>query len=335
MKESTKYILKLHGWRIDRAIHNYIYFNYYDTYVKTITNPVLPYVKKLDEIKAGKRKPSFLDKLAAKWLDLNMKPFAHRYHGKVISRDDAVKMLSLNESIDLGPDETKRIVPYKYATKIILSEPTHFAAMECPCKAAQPEHERCQPSKSCIAVGKNLVNFWMEHGEKFGVERLTREQVIERIDALRKTGHFNQAYFKVATGGRTGVICNCCEKCCGQGTVVKLIKDMTDRHRGKLAKIKACKLDPLMHNCASAPSGYTVKHDKEKCDLSGDCVNICPFEAVKITDGKYRYDPVACMGCGLCVEHCKQDALRLVFEDRGGYIPLDIDLVKERLKKTG
>ena len=33
MKKSTRNIVKMHGWRLDRAIHNYIYFVYYHVYV--------------------------------------------------------------------------------------------------------------------------------------------------------------------------------------------------------------------------------------------------------------------------------------------------------------
>jgi len=29
MKESTRKIIRLHGWRLDRAIHNYLYYQFY------------------------------------------------------------------------------------------------------------------------------------------------------------------------------------------------------------------------------------------------------------------------------------------------------------------
>ena len=34
MRESTKVLMKKHGWRFDRAIHNYLYFAWYYPYVK-------------------------------------------------------------------------------------------------------------------------------------------------------------------------------------------------------------------------------------------------------------------------------------------------------------
>lgn len=36
MKESTKVMIKKHGLRVDRAIHNYVYFVFYYPYVKII-----------------------------------------------------------------------------------------------------------------------------------------------------------------------------------------------------------------------------------------------------------------------------------------------------------
>ena len=36
------------------------------------------------------------------------------------------------------------------------------------------------------------------------------------------------------------------------------------------------------------------------------------------------------MGCELCVEKCEHGALSLAWEE-GGLIPLDIDIVKEKL----
>ena len=34
MKVSTRNLVKLHGWRIDRFVHNYLYFAFYRPYVR-------------------------------------------------------------------------------------------------------------------------------------------------------------------------------------------------------------------------------------------------------------------------------------------------------------
>jgi len=36
MKESTKKMLKKHGWRFDRFVHNFIYFKFYYPYIKFV-----------------------------------------------------------------------------------------------------------------------------------------------------------------------------------------------------------------------------------------------------------------------------------------------------------
>ena len=297
MKESTKRVFRLHGWRVDRAIHNYLYFMFYDLYVKAALYLTKGIVALFSWLEATKYIPKFI---------------FERYHAKVLSKGDITKILDLEETVMLGPDTTNRIVPYKYANKIVLREPTHLAVMDCPCKLEL--EDPCQPVASCIAVGMPLVDFWMEHCAKYNVRRIDREEALEIIDAHRKTGHINQAFFKVATGGSMGVLCNCCPKCC-----------VSMRATALAQKIKGGR-----EICMYAPSGYTTVHDADKCELCGACAEICNFGAIEISDGVRVYHPEKCFGCELCVESCERGALELTLE-KGGFIPLDIDLVKETL----
>ncbi len=299
MKESTKRVFKLHGWRLDRAIHYYLYFTLYDIYVRGALYLTKILVLLLSRLEAAKYIPKFI---------------FNRYHAKVLSREDVNKILDLEETVMLGPDTTNRIVPYRYANKIILREPTHLAVMDCPCKKEMKDP--CQPLASCIAVGRPVVDFWMEHCERLNVRRITKEEALAIIDEHRMSGHINQAFFKVATGGSMGVLCNCCPKCC-----------VSMRATALAQKIRGAQ-DITMY----APSGYTVKCDAEKCKLSGECAKACSFGAIEVVDGVRSYRPDKCFGCGLCVEYCPNDALSLTYvESAGGLIPLDIDLAKEIL----
>jgi len=298
MKESTKKVFELHGWRVDRAVHNYIYFRFYDKYVPIIGLYMTRVVVALfSRFKATRYLVDFI---------------FNRYHAKVLSHGDIIKILDLEEPVMLGRDTTKRIVPYKYANKIVLTEPTHLAVMDCPCKLEM--EEPCQPVASCIAIGRPVVDFWMEHCGKYNARRITREEALSIIDEHRKTGHINQAFFKVATGGSMGVLCNCCPECC-----------VSMRATALAQKIKGAQ-----DLCMYAPSGYKVEHDADMCDLCGACVEICNFGAVEITDGALVYHPERCYGCELCVERCARGALTLTLEE-GGLMPLDMDLVKEML----
>lgn len=297
MKESTKKVFKLHGWRVDRAIHNYLYFLFYDIYVRGALYLTKAVVVLFSWLEAAKYIPKFI---------------FERYHAKVLSKGDITKILDLEETVMLGPDTTKRIIPFKYANKIVLREPTHLAVMDCPCKLELKDP--CQPVASCIAVGRPLVDFWMEHCDKYNVRRITREEALAIVDEHRKTGHINQAFFKVATGGSMGVLCNCCPKCC-----------VSMRATALAQKIKGGQ-----DICMYAPSGYTTVHDQDKCELCGACAEICNFKAIEIIGGVRVYHPEKCHGCELCVENCERGALDLVLEE-GGFIPLDMDVAKKTL----
>ncbi len=49
-------------------------------------------------------------------------------------------------------------------------------------------------------------------------------------------------------------------------------------------------------------------HTEEKCDLCGNCADVCPCDAITV-DLRWTYDSVVCDGCGKCVSACPSDAL--------------------------
>lgn len=55
------------------------------------------------------------------------------------------------------------------------------------------------------------------------------------------------------------------------------------------------------------PAGYAVL--KAKCTACGDCVKICPVEAIDIKDAVAVIDDDACIECGECVEECPTEAI--------------------------
>lgn len=281
MKRSTRNIVKMHGWRIDRAIHNYIYFVYYRLYVSLF-------------LKAGR----FLVRRFS-WL-------------KVLSASDARKIITLKRDLIIGPDKSERIIPFEYANKIILREPGFIAVMDCPCRLIR--EKPCQSPSVCMAVGKATAEFWLDHGKKYHVRKVNQAEAVRVIEDARERGCITAAWFKVATGGRTGVICSCCRCCCGgmEGTRIG------QKFDGALSMI--------------APSGYSVIHDSRKCRSCKKCGETCMFSAIAFSPDNVRvYDNAACMGCGLCTEKCEQQALSLVKDPSKGE-PLDIDCLRETLE---
>jgi len=52
------------------------------------------------------------------------------------------------------------------------------------------------------------------------------------------------------------------------------------------------------------------------CDGCGDCVEVCPTQAISLTSGKAVVNKASCNGCGICVPACGKGALDLDFYRR-------------------
>lgn len=298
MRESTKVLMKKHGKRWDRAIHNYLYFAWYYPYVKVVSLALTP-LKYLTWIKPLKYAGSFV---------------FNRYHCKVISAEDTRKIFDLHENVSLISDENKKIVPFKYAYKILFSDPEFIVVMDCPCKKSlgdKPEN-----INSCIFVGSGTGKFWLDRCKKYHPRRITQQEAIDLIKSFRKKGYINQAFFKVATGGSTGVICNCHPDTC-----VAL-----------RASALTTKIDKNLY--MAEKSGYTLVRDEKKCKQCGTCVTTCHFGANTMSNNILRYNADLCKGCELCVENCPNGAITLHLDKNAEILPLDMDYVKKEIKKT-
>jgi Fe-S-cluster-containing hydrogenase component 2 len=297
MKKSTKAMFRKHGWRIDRFIHNYLYFVYYHPYVRLVYRQFVVAARYLSHfgIMAPVLRTAF-----------------NRYHSKVLSAGNIRQILTLEEDIRLVSENNRQIIPYRYATDIILRNPEHIAVMDCPCKKARNVEHSCGQLNSCLAVGEALAQFWIEHCEKYHARRITQQEALELVRSLRKSGHITQAFFKVATGGQTGVICNCCPRCCVSLESTRLARLWNDN---------------LSMN---TESGYSVIHNADACKQCRACTAVCHFGAIRFHNGLRTYDRKLCMGCELCVEHCPEGVLSL-YQDREKSLPLDMDLVRERI----
>ncbi|MBS7621862.1 hydrogenase iron-sulfur subunit, partial [Candidatus Bathyarchaeota archaeon] len=47
----------------------------------------------------------------------------------------------------------------------------------------------------------------------------------------------------------------------------------------------------------------------ELCNGCGECIKICPVNAITMQDGKAKIDPFQCTGCGACIPICPQEAI--------------------------
>ena len=227
--------------------------------------------------------------------------FAHTYHGKVMPLETARELVSIRQEIRVA--DLEKVIPYQRARAIILQNPDHIVALECPCRAAR--ENPCLPMDVCLIVGEPFASFITEHEPKRS-RWITAAEAAEILRAENERGHVAHAFFKDAMLGRFYAICNCCACCCGA----------MQAHRNGTPMITA--------------SGYRAAVNEDLCIGCGTCETVCQFGAVTVApgDGLARVDADLCMGCGVCVNHCPQDGMSLVRDPSRGE-PLEIHKLME------
>lgn len=228
---------------------------------------------------------------------------ADTYHGKTMPREAAKKLVLVNEDINL-PD-LEQVIPYKRARSIVLKNPDHIVALDCPCRSAKPNP--CLPLDVCLVVGEPFASFVVEHNPD-KTRWITRDEAVAIIDAEDARGHVHHAFFKDAMLGRFYAICNCCACCCGA----------IHAHQNGT---------PML-----ASSGYVAQVADSACLACGACADNCQFGALTLGDLLMEVDTAKCMGCGVCVDKCPQEAISLIRDASRGE-PLEIFALMEKAAK--
>jgi Pyruvate/2-oxoacid:ferredoxin oxidoreductase delta subunit len=225
--------------------------------------------------------------------------FADTYHGKVVPLAAARQLVSIKEP--LAVPDLEQVIPYTRARAIILENPDHIVALDCPCRAARPNP--CLPLDVCLVIGQPFAGFILEHQPQ-RARSISPEQAFDILQAEDERGHVHHAFFKDAMLGRFYAICNCCACCCGA---------MHAHQHGT----------PML-----ASSGYRAEIDATQCAGCEACIPYCQFDALSVRDFSAAVDVEACMGCGVCVEKCPEGAIRLLRDPSKGE-PLEIEKLME------
>ena len=223
--------------------------------------------------------------------------FSDTYHGKVIPLQTARELVSIKQNIRM--DDLEQVIPYKLARSLILEQPDHLVALDCPCRVNR-EHP-CLPLDVCLIVGEPFASFVLEHHPQHS-RAITSAEAVAILEAEDARGHVHHAFFKAAVLQRFYAICNCCSCCC--------------------SAIRA----HLHGTPMLASSGYTAHVNEELCIGCGECNPYCQFSAIGISDGLNQVNLEKCMGCGVCVSHCPQEAIQLVLAPEKG-IPMEMQKI--------
>ena len=220
-----------------------------------------------------------------------------RYHGKVLTQEQSEAIVTIDKEIPLR--DLEQVIPYPTARDLVLKGPPDVAVYPCPCR--RNRDNPCQPIQVCMIVGQPFVDFMLKHHPKTS-RRLTQAEAVEVLRAEHERGHMHSAWFKDTMLGRFFAICNCCRCCCG-GIEVMVKYDSP----------------------ALASSGCVAQVDETLCTVCETCQDACPLAAIQVNEmAVVNWE--ACMGCGVCVGQCPNEAMSLVRDERKG-IPLDVQLL--------
>lgn len=91
---------------------------------------------------------------------------------------------------------------------------------------------------------------------------------------------------------------------CAQGP-----KDIPD----SVAQASACasKVISFFNKKEYEIENLTAYIEEEKCTGCGKCVNVCPFDALYIDNGKCKVKEINCKGCGICSATCFSNAINV------------------------
>jgi len=91
---------------------------------------------------------------------------------------------------------------------------------------------------------------------------------------------------------------------CGCALGPKDVRDTVSDSLGAAAKTVSFLGDGVVS--ASPEKAYV---EPDSCDGCGECVPVCPVNAITLGDGKATVDPFLCNGCGGCVPACLREAI--------------------------
>ena len=151
--------------------------------------------------------------------------------------------------------ETRR-ASYEEISKY-LNDNTVFSVSDCSCRTSREAMgEGCGHLKEemCIQLG-HAAEYYIRTGR---ARAITREEAFEIIKKAEENGLMHQIP-NTDGPGKTHAICNCCGCSCF-----------------------ATRIAGMFNNNDMVRSNYVSKVDKDKCVACGECVEVCPVNALKL-----------------------------------------------------
>ncbi len=195
------------------------------------------------------------------------------------------RVIPVEEQVKIEGEQT---IPFEDLKDIINKFDT-FGVSYCYCRHRKDLlNDPCKmnaPRQNCLSFGRT-AKFSIDHG--FAKE-ITKQDALKILRDAEDLGLVHKAFhIKGDPELEELAICNCCTCCCG---------NFAGFYEGT--------------NPTSTYSSYISKVDEASCIGCGNCVDVCPMNAIEIIDTIATVQEEKCIGCGLCAHNCEQEALNL------------------------
>ena len=184
------------------------------------------------------------------------------------------------------------VLDHERASHVIRSA-SHIGISRCYCRFKKEElDEVCDaPQDICMTFGGTAASL-IKHGFAREVD------VAEGLDLLALAHEHNLVQFGENVREGVNFICNCCGCCCEALTAARRFAYTRPIHT----------------------TNFLPEVDTEACTGCGQCVSVCPIEAVGLVSAhdpddprqrKARVDPEICLGCGVCAGVCPNGSMTM------------------------
>lgn len=155
--------------------------------------------------------------------------------------------------------------------------------------ACRENYKNCNAPRDACMLFDETCDFLVQRGF---ARYITKEEMKEK---LREFDHYGLVHQVNNSKDKLTFVCNCCPCCCG------LLRALTE----------------LGNPYVFANSGFEPSLQGEICSGCAICADErCPMDAITIIDELPKIDKNKCIGCGLCVTGCPDDALKLVRREK-------------------
>jgi len=212
--------------------------------------------------------------------------------GRTFGNTKPYRYIPVGESIE----PAKQGVYSHHMMEKVVQDAETIAVGHCPCRMRRSlTGQGCDhPTEVCLKFN-DLARFVIERG--FARE-ITKK---EALDIIEKSEELGLVHFVDNAEGNVQHNCNCCGCSCWNVGPIK---------RRKVPR------DLIM-------ATYFIRStDEEACIGCGECVEVCPVDAVELVDDAPVVDEEWCIGCGVCSVRCPSEAITMKMRpDKTGELP--------------